>query len=253
MVRTTTLAIAVCLFLVSATISRAQEPPPTDVAHDATSVTGTTPASTATTVPTAEPTVELPTPHNTPLPPTATPALPEEGGPPGGVLGGYVYRDADESGSRTPNDIPIENPTLSVYQLNVDGGQKYFFPAADASGRWELRGLADGSYRVIYAPVFRDPSLADLTDPPIESVTLSPNTTLQAMVYEIEIAGANRVLNLHFRLPLDPPPIAVGQQPIGLPQTGTGARGTTELWLLGAMIGVCAFAVVALTYRRVRR
>lgn len=251
MVRTTMLAIAGCLVIVTAAISRAQEPPPSDVTGDSTSIAATAPASTATTPPTVEPTVELPTPDNTPLPPTATPQLPEEGGPPGGVLGGYVYTDADGSLSRTSGDHPVDRPSVSVWQFNADGSRRFFAAPSDSLGHWELRGLPDGEYHVLYAPAFRDPAFEAHTIPPMEPITLNPNTTFDAMVHRVEIVDANRILNLDFGLPLEPP--AVGGQPIALPSTGTGDGGRVQLWLLGGMIGACALGVVALAYRRVRR
>src|SRR5690242_13475092 len=51
----------------------------------------------------------------TPGPPTPTAALPEEGGPPGGVLSGHLFIDTDKSGTRSADDAPASGESIRIY------------------------------------------------------------------------------------------------------------------------------------------
>ncbi len=204
--------------------------------------TATEPVATVTPIPSA--TEELPP---RPGSPTPTPALPEEGGPPGGVLGGHLYIDNDASGSLTPGD-GTPGGTVIVDALDSDGRTVHGYGAAtDTSGVWQIRALPDGAYRVRWDPPVPE-SQWPLTIPPVQAIVLNPIETVHAVTRTVEISGASRILDIDFGIPKQQP-VAGG----GLPSTGTGgsADGSWLPMAFGAFGIALAFCGAAwLTLRR---
>lgn len=212
-------------------------PPPTATLQMAMAASSATLTAIATST-TDTPTVVRPTPPPlmTPFPDTPTPALPEEGGPPGGVLGGYLYVDENRSGARDKGD-GVSGGAVFVRGLDlVNGGYSHVAVGSDANGYWQLRAVPDGSYQVYWEP----PIPADLLDqaiPPAQLITLNPNQTIRAVARNVEIKGANRILDIDFGVPYQPP-VAVPET--RLPAAGGGAsRGFgASWWLLAAALSL---------------
>lgn len=224
------------------------------VAATASVVVTAEPLATLTVAPTLKtPTAVVPTAVRTPPPNTPTPTLPEEGGPPGGVLGGHLYIDQNGNGARDEG----EGTTGGVVSLRgldlVDGGHAYIFGAAsDISGYWEFRAVPDGSYQVYWQPPIPDDQLGK-TIPPAESLTLTPNLTIRAIARTVEIKGANRILDIDFGVP---PQAPLAGSRVQLP--GTGAKGSgsssASAWLVASALAICfaALGVATIVRRRAR-
>jgi hypothetical protein len=245
------IVLVVCAASIAVSASRpatAQEPVDSDVAGQATaSPPGTagpatlTPKATVTLIP--EPT---PFPDDTAIPPTpplptATPLLPEEGGPAGGVLGGHTYVDTDGDRTRSAGD-GVSGGTIIV-ELIGSGGEAADRRSAvtDVTGGWQVRSLPDGTYRVLWEPPV-PPELYAETIPPAEPIALSPITTVYRVIASVEISGANRVLDIDFGVPHQPPVAGAAQ----LPSAGQGGEsdviptGLLALVLMGAAaLGLC--------------
>ena len=181
----------------------------------------------------------------TPGPPTPTPALPEEGGPSGGVLAGHLYVDMDRSGSLTPGDRPMGGGVSAKGLDLVDGGYPYLFAGtADRAGRWEIRGVPDGHYRVMWDASFLPKDQWPLTIPPVETINLNPADTIHDNIVHVitrtvEIKGANRILDIDFGIPPQPSVPGASRAP-QLPATGTGGGSIESLWLLYTVIALSA-------------
>lgn len=188
------------------------------VAAAASEATVTAPALTSTPGPTTvvgSPTVEPAPP--TPGPPSPTPRLPEEGGPPGGIIAGHLYVDSDGSRSRTPGDGAAEG-SIVIDRLAGRVPVAAYAASGDATGFWEVRGLPDGEYRVMWQPPIPN-ALLSQTIPPATTIVLNPIDTIRRVTAFVTIRGANRVTNIDFGIPSQAP--AVGVQ---MPSTG-GASG----------------------------
>jgi hypothetical protein len=172
----------------------------------------------------------------TPGPPTPTPALPEEGGPPGGVISGFLFVDSDGSGSRSEGDLPVGD-TVLVYLVN-EGGQILDTRSAltGAEGKWEVRALADGRYRIVWQPPLRDPADLARTIPPAEEVQLTPLESVMAVTQIVEIVDGSRVTEVEFGIP--------SQTPIAMPSTGEPS-GAEPAWATYAMLAA-GFGIAAL-------
>ena len=173
-------------------------------------------------------------------PPTATPELPEEGGPPGGVLGGFLFEDTDGSGNRSAGDSPVVS-TINVDRLDESGVRVEVYHAlADVTGFWTVRALPDGQYRVVWDPPLRDPSDLSRTLPPAQSIVLNPNETIVRVVRTATISGASRNLSLDLGIPFQEPVPAA--PPIVAPNTGDGGNAGTS-WTLGALAAAIALSI----------
>lgn len=230
---------------------RAQEPEPT---------ASPSPIASAAVTPAASPAVVVAThpPESQPAtmaPATATPALPEEGGPAGGVISGRLYVDADASGDLSPADGGIQGSVVSLERLGpgsvvVPGDAVH----SDRDGYWERRSLPDGQYRVEWEPPI-DPADYDRAIPPAITIVRDPITTVQRVVQTVEIVNGSRVSGINFGIPQPTPVFGGPQAPIQLPDTGSGGSGgTAELFAVVAGIAVCAAGVgfMALQRRRAR-
>lgn len=182
---------------------------------------------------------------------TPTPALPEEGGPPGGVISGYVYVDEDGSRSRTAGDGFGSRAAISA-DTPRDGGLAFRAVSADDEGRWELRGLADGIYRV-WIVSDAEPTDFSMTIPPTERLVLSEQTSFNAIVQTVEIENASRVTDVNFGFPARVPIAGAGG--VTTPNAGTGSDSSAiAAWALaGAMaLSVGGAALFAVARRRTR-
>src|SRR5581483_1459956 len=150
--------------------------------------------ATPTAVTTSTPEVIPPTPG----PPSPTPALPEQGGPQGGVLSGHLYVDSDQNGKYSAGDSPVGG-TVIIDSLDGAGNvlPTGYSAATDESGRWELRALPDGTYRVRWDPPVPQEQWSR-TIPPVVAIALNPNETIHAVAQTVQIHGASRVLNIDF-------------------------------------------------------
>src|SRR5438105_1251397 len=176
---------------------------------------------------------------STPPPPTPTPRLPEEGGPPGGVLGGHLYVDNDGSRSFAPGDSVWGGLVLADL-LDSDGRSVALFGSAgDASGTWQIRALADGVYRLTFDPQIPSEQMS-LTIPP---ATLDPVTNRALMVRTVEIRNANRILDIDFGVPPQSP--AISAQAPRLPSTGKGGGSWGNPNNVLLLVGLGASAVLA--------
>jgi hypothetical protein len=73
--------------------------------------------------------------------------------------------------------------------------------------------------------------------PPVESITINPIRTVHVITRTVEIKGANRIIDIDFGVPPQPP--VVGEDVVPqLPSTGSGGGGTASLVLLYTAIGV---------------
>jgi hypothetical protein len=196
------------------------------------------------------PTEESP---STPGPPSPTPALPEDGGPPGGVLGGYLYSDDDGDGKRSAGDSPVSTQVL-VERIPTDSTDltaRNFSADADVKGRWEVRGLADGRYRVSWAPPLRDPADLERSIPPPTDIVLDPEHTVRLPNRIVEIVKANRILDINFGMPHQNP-VPGAPQP-QLPNTGAGDGGGVSANEAVLFAGLAASAALALGLAAGRR
>lgn len=199
----------------------------------------------------ATPTLE---PQSTPGPPLPTSALPEEGGPPGGVLGGYVYTDDDGDGRRSAGDSTTVGTILVRGVDLVGGGYPYLFTVqTDVRGYWELRGVPDGHFEVLFDPPLRDPADLARTIPPARVVTIGRDTVTRA-VREVEVVKANRILDIDFGIPVQFPVAAGNGAAPRLPNTGGGGgsmRQAPLLLLAGALaLSLLLAAGIARSRRR---
>jgi len=232
-------------------------------AQEAAQATPTMASASPSGAPTATATVR-PTPPPEPIPPTPgppspTPALPEEGGPPGGVLGGHVYVDEDGSRSFTTGDRAAGGG-VGVNPI-VDGSLRGGYGGSvDAAGRWEVRALPDGVYRVSWDASGLPEDQWPLTTPPVETINTNPadtihDNTIHVITRVVEIKGANRILDIDFGIPPQRPAVGANAAP-QLPSTGSGGGGTASLALLYVAIGASAalgLGGVALRRRANRR
>jgi hypothetical protein len=158
--------------------------------------------------------------------------LPEDGGPPGGVLGGFLFEDSDGSGSRSSGDAPVVG-TVIVDRLDESGVIiDAYSTLADATGFWTVRALPDGNYRVLWEPPLRDQADLSRTIPPAQSIVLNPNLTIVRVVRTASVVGANRTLDLDLGIAAQAPVPAA--PPIAAPNTGQGG-GASSAWALGAL------------------
>lgn len=177
----------------------------------ATGLAATPPTPVSTSVP------ETPPP---PPPPSPTPKLPEEGGPAGAVISGFLYNDVDNSGTLTPGDTPIGGDTVIVEQLDAqDRIIQAFSAISDAKGHWEVRALKDGRYRVRWEPSI-PPSLIIDTIPARQAVALDPLHTADIVAEVVQVSLAAPRVSVNFGL--HSVPVAGSQNKLGLPRTGTG-------------------------------
>jgi hypothetical protein len=178
-----------------------------------------------------------------------SPSLPEEGGPPGGVISGRLYVDEDGSRSLTSQDGPAAGG-VSIDQID-DAGNAIVGEGveADANGFWQRRALPDGRYRVSWEPPIA-PELYSQTIPPAETIVVNPNLTIQRVVSIVEITNANRVTDVNFGMPA-PTPSTGG---IAAPDTGRGTSGTgnASFAALGIALALAIFGAGILTVRRRR-
>ena len=217
------------LVIAFAPVANAQTPAPTSTVAAASTVpVSITSTPVVNNSATPEPTLAIATPANTPLPATSTPALPEEGGPPGAVLGGHLYIDQDGSRSLTAGDTAA--PATVYIDLLDDTGTRLLNEAvqSDISGRWEIRAILPGTYRISWVPPLTDPKPADLarTIPPAAPIILSPLTTVTRPSRIVQVKDSERILNIDFGMP--PQSQAIGSAKPQLPRTGAGGgRGVT--------------------------
>lgn len=190
----------------------------------------------------------------TPGPPEPTPRLPEDGGPPGGVIGGHIYIDKDGSGSFTAGDA-TPGGTIEIFRIyerqfdyEPEGHDLRFSAQTDESGYWERRALPDGRYRVMWDAPVRDPANLARTIPPAERIALDPITTVTRVQRIVEIRGANRVYDIDMGMPDEGPVFGGG---VRLPSTGTGGDGSGAPALLLAIAGAGSLALAtAVALRR---
>jgi len=234
-----------CLFAGALTFAAAAGAAATPVAGTATAA-ATQPALTPTPQPTA--TEEIPP---TPGPPTATPQLPEEGGPPGGVLSGHIYTDEDGSKSYTAGDTTIGG-TIIIDVLDGSGNllPGGYAAATDVTGAWQVRSIPDGFYRVRWEPHLAKEEWP-LTIPPVQTIVLSPFTTVYSIAHMVEVRDANRITGIDFGIPKRPLP----QQGIELPRTGGRSGGSPWLpaGLSALALGIALAGAAWLTARGGRR
>lgn len=220
----------------------------TETPVDAAPTVTNTPAEAPTPLATTEP---MPA---TPGPPEPTPRLPEEGGPPGGVLGGHIYIDEDDSGSFTRVDT-TPGGTIEVFRIyerqfdyEPEGHDLRFSAQTDESGYWERRALPDGRYRVMWDAPVRDPANLARTIPPAERIALDPITTVTRVQRIVEIRDANRIFDIDMGMPDEGPVFGGGVQ---LPSTGQGdGSGAPALLLAIAGAGSLALATAVALRRR---
>lgn len=148
-----------------------------------------------------------------PPPPVATPPLPEEGGPPGGVLSGHLYLDTDGDRQRSKGDgVAVGETVLAVWEeplLVMHAAAA----VSDASGYWEIRGLADDDYVVMWepplvpdpAPGQREPAWLRLASPRAFDMGFIFNDPYEpkwvVLTDSFEIKGANRVYGIDLGIP----------------------------------------------------
>jgi hypothetical protein len=78
--------------------------------------------------------------------------LPEEGGPAGGVIGGRLFVDMDDSGNLSSADAGIRG-TVLVERISADGFVESIHDAqSDDEGHWEVRGLPVGRTEFVGIP-----------------------------------------------------------------------------------------------------
>ncbi len=189
----------------------------------------------------------------TPGPDTPTPALPEQGGPAGGVLGGHLFSDEDGDGKFSPADSPVSTG-VNVARIpsdSTDLAPGFFSADADAKGYWEVRGLADGRYRVTWGPPVRNAADLEKSIPPPTDIVLNPEHTVRLPNRIVEVVKANRILDINFGIPHQDP-VFGGARP-QLPNTGAGAGAgvsANEFVLFG---GLAASAALALGLALARR
>jgi hypothetical protein len=178
----------------------------------------------------------------TPPPPTSTPLLPEEGGPPGGVLGGHTYVDTDGDGKRSDSD-GVSGGTIFAELLGSQGepGAAYV-TVTNMTGSWQIRALPDGDYRVSWPPPV-PPELFWKTIPPAQPYALTTIETVYRVTTTVEMAGANRVLDIDFGVPYQPP--VPGTDRPQLPAAGQGAGGGVlpSTLLAGALVTAALIGV----------
>lgn len=198
-------------------------------------------AASETAQPKVTPTEEPPA---TPGPPSPTPPLPEEGGPAGGVIGGHLYIDENANGRRDEGE-GTTGGTIQVDLLTESGetSPTGYVVATDATGYWEARALLDGSYRVLWEPQLRDRASLAHTTPPVQRIVINPNLTISGVVRIVVLKGANRVLDVDFGSPPEPP---VAGARVQLPATGNTASGGVSANEIVLIAGLGASFVLAL-------
>lgn len=216
----------------------------TIVAQESSPAASPSPPGSATPVATFEP---LPP---TPPPPTPTPRLPEEGGPPGGVLGGNIFVDNDANAVRSTGD-GTPGGTIVAFRLDERGAitTGNYVTHTDTTGNWQLRALPDGMYRVTWDPQILG---SEVTYPPVEDVVLSPITTIRVVTRVVEIRSASRVLDIDFGISARPP---IGG-PIALPESGShrgSSNAATFLVALGLGVSVAVALALSIARRRSAR
>lgn len=242
-------AIGLTMICAVASVSVAGAAEPQQIAPIATSPQATTTVgATATPSPTRTPTSELPpptppratpTPAGEPPPPTPpratpTPALPEEGGPPGGVIAGHLYMDSDGSGDLSAADQPL-GYSVMIDAIDDEGQilPAGYVVASDETGRWQVRSVPDGRYRVWWEPPVAPDQLGQAM-PPAETIVINPRLTVVAATRIVTIKGASRVLDIDFGIPYQYPVAVPG---VRLPTAGSGAsRGFDVSWWLLATV-----------------
>jgi hypothetical protein len=213
----------------------------------------------------AETPAPIDTAGRTPLPPTPTPALPEEGGPPGGVLSGRVYVDGDGDGTYNPvrrERFLFEEDGVWKF-IGEDGGRSEYVHinragagddgnppgtwggdygvAAGDDGVWEARGLPDGRYRIMVAPPV-EPEYWDRASPPVQQVALGDNAPPQGfMVIEATVKDASRTYDLDFLVP----PRAPSFTGMDVASGGDRSGGGSLPWLSIAGLSFAALVVGA--------
>lgn len=251
------IAAAACVVAVTHT-AKAQDASPTSAVMATETAVGVSPSPFVTpdaepaTIPT-QPSEPLP---STPGPPSPTPRLPEEGGPPGGVLGGNIYIDKDDSGSFTPGDTS-PGGTLEVFRVyerqfdyETPGYDLLFTTYTNDSGYWEQRALPDGTYRVMWDAPLRDKANLARTIPPAEQVVINPLLTLTRVTRLVEVRNASRTLDIDMGMPDEGPVFGGGVQ---LPSTGTGGGGAGAPAVLLGVAGAGSLALAAAMALRRRR
>lgn len=140
----------------------------------------------------------------------------------------------------------------------MNGGYPYaFFTAADSTGHWELRALPDSTYRVMWDPYLPEDQWP-LAIPPVETINLNPldtvhDNTVHVIARIVEIRGANRILDINFGIPPQPPVVGTGGAP-RLPSTGSGGGGAANEAVLYVAIGASlVLAAVGMVLRRRRQ
>ncbi len=174
-------------------------------------------------------------------PPTPTPALPEEGGPAGGVLSGHLYIDTDGNGTRSDGDDPVGDTVV----VQLIGASNMIFETTaktNEDGRWEVRAVPDGTFRVMWNPPLRDPSNLRRTLPAAETIEINPLLIVTRVQRIVEIRDANRILDIDMGMPDEGPVFGGGVQ---LPPTGTGGGGVGAPALLLAFAAAGSLALAA--------
>jgi hypothetical protein len=157
------------------------------------------------------------------------------------VLGGHLYVDSDGSRSYSQGDDPASGGAV-VDRLENGSPVAGYGALVDATGFWEVRALPDGVYRVMWEPSPRLPEDQwPLTIPPMETINLEPqdtvhNNTVHVITRTVEIKGANRILDIDFGIPPQPPALGSGGEP-QLPSTGTGSGGVANVVVLYIVVG----------------
>jgi hypothetical protein len=148
--------------------------------------------------------------------------------------------DNDRSKSYTPGDTTVGGG-VGVNRI-VDGSFTGGYSAlVDASGYWELRALPDGTYFVGWDAAGLPKDQWPLTIPPVETINLEPqdtvhDNTVHVITRTVEIKGANRILDIDFGIPPQPPALGSGGEP-QLPSTGTGSGGVANVVVLYIVVG----------------
>jgi hypothetical protein len=167
------------------------------------------------------------------------------------VIRGHLYVDNDNSRSRTTGDDGIGSSTVLAEIIRPDGsgGVQHATSSEQRTGAWEFRGLADGTYRILWEPPI-PPELYDETIPPAQEIQISTIETIRVVTTTVEIRGANRVTDIDFGVPRQGPIAA----PRALPSTGGGgSSGHAGLVALASVLVAGPALVIAAELQRRRR